>query len=329
MRTLRGSVAITLLSAQLTTLGFSTDARADEGPTTREAQTEEARGLFAQGKAELAGGHPDRALTSLTQSHALVASPNTELLIGRALAALGRRVEATQAFERADQEASRRVALGESKYAPTVTAARDEGAALRARLGTVLVHVTEPAGVTVVVDGHDVPIGGGGDAMLLHEPGPVEIVVRRGDIEQRQVATAFAGSTLRIDFAGSRATVSEERSSPAPTTAAAPPEPGRPWAWPLALASGGAALAGAGVFTVFGLKSGATYDDLAARCGPTNCGPADRADADRGAREQTIANVGLAVAGVAAVSFVTFLLLTPKAPSRSARVVDGVSGGTL
>lgn len=85
---------------------------------------------------------------------------------------------------------------------------------------------------------------------------------------------------------------------------------------PAALASGVLTLAGTGVFIGFGSSSHSTYESLAARCGPGTCGPAERAEADAGERQQTIANVGLAVAGAAAIATIAFVVVALTSPGR-------------
>lgn len=91
---------------------------------------------------------------------------------------------------------------------------------------------------------------------------------------------------------------------------------------------------GAGAFVGFGLKSQATYRDLSSRCGPAACGPAERAAAATGSRDQTIANVGIVVAGVGAVAAAVLVVLgtTPSgaapaatAPAKRAKLLLGPS----
>jgi hypothetical protein len=85
------------------------------------------------------------------------------------------------------------------------------------------------------------------------------------------------------------------------------------------------ALAGAGVFIVFDRKSQAIYDELRDACGNVGCGPERRPRADEGKRDQTIANVGLAIGVVAGVATIAFLLVRAYGP-RSAKLVVPAGG---
>lgn len=311
-RTIAARALATVLALSIT--ASTTRASADV-PDASESTLEEARASLKEGTAKLYAGNPAEALVLLVRSYALFPSPNTELLLGRAQRELGRRVEAVASLEHAAAEASRRAAKGEAKYAPTATAARDEALALRAKLGVIELHLADPRGASVVVDGKPVTFASAADVVLLHEPGRAEISVQSGGAEQRQIVTVLAGSTLRLEFGGGAsrpAAVAPMPAARAPADMGPPPPAGAatPWTTPAAWTAAAVTAAGLGTFAFFGLRSASTYDDLAERCGPT-CGAADRAEADRGERDQTIANVGLAVAAAAAVSLVLFVVLAP------------------
>jgi hypothetical protein len=142
-----------------------------------------------------------------------------------------------------------------------------------------------------------------------------------GGAMQRQSVTVLAGGTVQLEFAAEK--------TPPPTPVIPPVVPAPQgsdgsWAVPAAWAAGGLTIAGLGVFTIFGLSSQSTYDDLATRCGPSACGPDDRSLADDGQRSQTIANVGLGVAIVAAVAtaaFVWVALSNDNAAARRAAII--------
>lgn len=299
-------------------LAASGDAHA--APAGGAAELEEARALMVDGNAQLHAGKAAEALDKLERSFALVPSPNTELLVARALRDLGRRVEAARRFEHAEAEARRRTLAGEVKYGQTEAAAHAEGGSLRAELGTLHVHVARPGNVALLVDGQPVPLTNG-DASVLHEPGRAEIVLREDGAEQRQIVTVVAGTTLQTEFAGQGG-----RSEPPPRVLAPVPPPPRrsTWALPAALVSGGVTLLGAGTLTYFGLRSESTWSDLSSRCGPSFCGPADRSDADAAKTNQTIANVGLVVGAVAAVATITFVVMHLTARDDAAQAAAGL-----
>src|SRR5215475_5968624 len=122
-----------LVSALLAWMALSRATFAQEEPR------DEARRLFSQGSSEYVAHRYADALEHLRASYKLVPSPNSGLLIARCLRELGRPVEAVAAYDAAATEARR-----DSKYEKTAEAATQEGAALRATLGTVRVRVAHP-----------------------------------------------------------------------------------------------------------------------------------------------------------------------------------------
>lgn len=288
------------------------------------ATVESARTLFNEGNAHFHAGRWAAALAAFQKSRALVDSPNTTLMIARCLRELGHAPAAVETFQQAASEANARVAQGEAKYAPTEKAAADEGRRLRSMLGSVRIRVTHRDGATVTVDGKPVPLDASGEATVLHEPGSATVVVRdAAGAEQRQVVTVLAGSALETEFAGAappRATTAgpalATAPAPAPPPAAADRTTGPTWVVPAALASGVLTLAGTGVFIGFGSSSHAKFTALEAQCGPSSCGPEQRAEADAGERQQTIANVGLGVAAVAAAATIAFVVVALASPGR-------------
>lgn len=288
---------------------------------------DDARALFVEGSALLHAGRPEDALEKLQRSFALVPSPNTELLLGRALRELGRRVEAAGALEHAEAEARRRGNAGETKYGQTEAAAHAEAASLRAQLGRLRIRIAEPARASLRIDGKAVPIAAEGETTVLHEPGRIEVAVsREGEAESRQIVEVSAGAAAQMEFASASARPPKPVVVVTPARVVASSR--ATWALPAAIVAGGVTVVGAGVFTVFGLKSGSAYDDLEARCGPA-CGPAERANADAGSRDQTIANVGLAVGSLAAAAAITFVLVHVLGGDRTASPIARTRSPTL
>jgi hypothetical protein len=260
-------------------------------------------------------------------------------MIARSLRELGRQAEAATAYAHAATTAQARVARGEAKYAPTADAAQKEGAALDAHVGTLRIHIAQPAGVarppTLTVDKKSVPVSKEGDAIVLRDPGTVSVAVTDGNgAEQRQTVTVLPGAAVQMEF---NSQVPPARAEKTETPPESPHRAGAPdaasWARPAALATGGLTAVGLGVFIGFGLRSQSTFDDLSARCGAAGCGPADRPEADDGKQAQTVANVGLAIAAVSAVATIVFLYvaLTSSASSggRASRLFDVTRPGPL
>ncbi|MEO6418938.1 MAG: CDC27 family protein [Polyangiaceae bacterium] len=280
--------------------------RAQAEPSHAVDAAGDARRYFSEGSALYLAKRYAEALEALRSSYRLVPSPNSGLLIARSLRELNRPGEALETYGEVVEESQRRAAEGDAKYTQTSEAAASEAAALRASLGVIRIRVLDPRpGTRLEVDDVAVPLSADKDFVMWHAPGAAKVRFRPATgVEQTQVVSVAAGGELRMEF--NVAPQSNEPALPPEKNAPAPPPS---WAIPAAWISGGVAVVGLGVFTGFGLRSQSIYRDLSNRCGPASCGPADRADATAGQRDQTIANVGLVVAGVGALATAIFVVL--------------------
>ncbi|MDB4933505.1 MAG: hypothetical protein JWP87_477, partial [Labilithrix sp.] len=261
-RALPATIAVAL-GCMAPVLAAPSAARADTEETR-----EEAKRLFAQGSSEFLAKRYAEALEDLRASYKLVPSPNSGLLIARCLRELNRRVEAVDMYATVTADARRRATEGDAKYGQTADVSAAEGAALRATLGMLRVRVAHPPpGSHVEIDGVATPVTDD-EIVLLHPPGEVAVKFKpRTGAEQSQRATLAAGGDVRMEFTPA---VGEAPSRPPAEAIAPTPPPPRAheggaapaWTVPAAIVSSGVALAGAGVFIGFGLKSGAIYDDL-------------------------------------------------------------------
>lgn len=313
--------------------------RETEATSVSDKDRENARAEFADGNSAFQGKRWGDALKAFERSYAIVASPNTELMIARCLRELGRRADAANRYANAAQDAKQRVAKGEAKYKPTADAATNEGNALRGELGTIKVRVTRPPGATATLtaNGSPIPLSKEGEAQVLHETGAVSVIVTDGSgAEQKRTITVSKGATVDLEFSV-RAPASKSE-----TAGVTPPDPttdsssssnsqdqpdntlgngvkvhtgdGATWAKPAAIVTGSLTVAALGLFIGFGLSSQSQFDELYAKCGrPPRCTEEDRASADSGAQAQTIANVGLVAAGVLAVTTIVLVVIARKA----------------
>lgn len=317
-------------------------AHAQSSSATQAEDAAEAKRLFGEGSAAFLAKRYAEALVGLRASYKLVPSPNSGLLIARCLRELNRRVEAVAMFQTVATDARRRAEAGDARYSQTADVATSEAATLRATLGTVRVRVVRPSpGSLVIVDGAASPATET-DLVLLHTPGEVAVRFKpRAGAEQSQRATLTAGNEVRMEFTAPPESPNSSPQTPPPGEGGGAGVPAitrsEPAAWtlPAALVSTGVAIAGAGVFIGFGLSSESKYDDLEKRCQSTaGCGgTADREAADAGKRDQTIANVGLAVGITGAAAAMTFLLVrafgprTNTASSSSRRAFIALTAG--
>lgn len=288
-------------------------APADAQDTSDPAAVEAARAEFSEGQGHFRAKRWAEALRAFEKSYGGVPSPNAQLMIARCLRELGRGPDAAAVFSAAESEARKRVNRGENKYADTAEAAATEGKALTRTLGTLKIHVTGNA--TLTVDKKPVSLSDG-DAVVLHEPGSVQVSVKdSAGAEQRQTVTVTAGNAVTMEFSTEGGRTAPPPITPPPRRDGPTPEPETEapgWMLPAVLVSGGVALAGTGIFIGFGASATSTYNTLSTKCGPSDCTQADQATADAGRRSQLIANVGLGVAitGVIATAVILYLGLT-------------------
>ena len=134
-----------------------------QGTPDEASQGDRADQLFAQGTELFMQGRYVDALDVFRQSHKLVPSPNSGLLIARCLSRLGRSAEAAEVFASVEAEARQRAARGEARYTATAEAAANEGAAIRATLGAVRIRVPPSDDARLDVAGLPVAIPAEGD----------------------------------------------------------------------------------------------------------------------------------------------------------------------
>lgn len=259
----------------------------------------EAIAAYKKGRTLLAQSKPEAALAELKRSLAMLPSPNTELLIGHALRDLSRFGEAMETYNRVLADASAKVQAGETRYQRTLEEAGRWSAALRPKVGKVIVTLSgDASNAALRVDGRDVTLDDG-RAGLWVSTGVVSVVATTSDgREARQEVDVVAGGTdQRVELTLPASVVP---TTPPPTVTPrdplASPETSDgefPWPpWP-AYVAGGVGVVGFALFAGFGAASASTASDLDG-CAP-NCPESLRQDADAGKRNQLIANVGLGV----------------------------------
>ena len=115
---------------------------------------------FDAGRKAYEAGQFEEALIAFKKSLELLPSPNTRLYIGRCYRALGKTAAAYTALRLAGREAQDRQNLsGEKRYAATHDTANQEAADLEPKVPrlTVAVPVGAPAGLSITVDGRELP----------------------------------------------------------------------------------------------------------------------------------------------------------------------------
>jgi hypothetical protein len=278
------------------------------------------------------------ALTAYRASYDIVASPNSRLMIARALRELGRLQEAYYELEGTVADAAK-FAANDKKYAETGRAAQTELDALKARVGLLDLTISNaPPGTKLSVAGRDIGLDAL-DRPLVLAPGTIAIVAAppdRPEISREVEIAAGKSSSLVIDL-----TPGAPESAPVvlPTKSDTPPEPARvsldtssptplrTWAY----VAGGVGIAGLATFGIFGALNNAKFNALESDCQDGHCPPDRGGDIDAGQSYQTIANVGLAVGilglGTGAVLFVLSSSSDKRESARSTFV--GVGPGSV
>jgi hypothetical protein len=260
---------------------------------------------FIRGRELFVAQQYAKALPLLEKSYQLTPSPNSLLLIARCRKELGDVEIAEARFRETLAEAEKRIAAGDAQYEPTATAARTEGAALRAKLAVLRVRVKNADSGTVVITPFTRATIDATVVELVHRPGHFVMTVRTADgrVFDREIDLVAGQSTL-IELDAAKPA---EKIAPPP----APPAPESPatssWLVPTGVVFTVLGAGGIAAFGVLGSKSAATYRSLESSCAPT-CGADRRGEADTAERQQTIANVALGIGAVALVTGVVMIV---------------------
>jgi hypothetical protein len=308
------------------------------GGTSYAGPADEATQHYAAGRKLLEAGRFGPAAVELRASFALVASPNSELLLGHAERELGHKVAAIEAYNHVVVEAGRRVQAGEARYQATLEEAGRWAAVLRSALSEIDVTLTRAAdGATLAIDGKklDLPSGGTGprQVRVFHEPGSAQVTVHSADgraFEKTLTLAAGHAESVTMDLgldvkspANAAPAVGAPTAAPAPAPASEGGFHGPPLPSWVAL---GVGVVGAGMFGVFGSMASSKASALKV-CAPS-C-PADRRpEADAGKRDQTLANVGLVIGGVGIATAAVLWIALPAGQSKTALGISP-TGATL
>jgi len=241
----------------------------------------------------------ERGLEEFKKSYAIVASPNSQLMIVRALALLNRKAEAYRVAEEVIASA-RAEAVHSAKYEQTAEAATVERDDLKSKLGFGVVTVSlKWPNMKLVIDGEEVPQSQWGKPIALDDGTHRVLLMSDWGTESRELRIK-AGETTTIEIAPEK-----PKEKPVEKKAAKEDDSiGDVLAPRNTLEYGAYASMGVGVvgligFGVFGGLSEAKFSDLEEQCGSASVCPAElEGDAEDGATFQNVAN-GMAV--VAAV----------------------------
>lgn len=269
----------------------------------------------------------EEALSAYRASYDIVASPNSRLMVARALRELGKIAEAYDEL-RATIADAQVMAAKDEKYKDTEKAANDDLEALKERVALVTIKLENaPPQTKVKVGDREVEASTLANPLVL-APGNVTIVATTPDgRETRRDVTLEAGKPANVSLDMAPATA--PGAAPAPMSGAAPPPSStgsaaldtrstsfRTWAY----VAGGVGAVGLVTFAVFGALDSSKYSELSDACPNNHCSPSRADDIDAGRRDQLIANVGLGIGVVGlAAGTVLFLMSSPRTEQTRAR----------
>lgn len=283
------------------------------GESDLESASDEAKAKasahYTQGMASYQAGDTAAALAEFELSYQTVQSPNSHLMVAKALIDLGRYAEAHRALDETLAEATQAEAR-DPKYAQTTRAAREELARVEAQVVKLKLTVSG-VGPSASVRVNDTEYGP--DELsrpIVVAPGQLTLtLIDKGENVATQSLEGRAGETLHLTLAPTPAPKAAASAGPTSTSGAAASKRPFPHRRTTAYVAGGIGVAGALSFGVFGLLNHAKYSDVQDQCSDNLCSDDVREDAERGHTYQTIANVGLIV-GVVGLGTAVALVLT-------------------
>ena len=287
-------------------------ALGDGGVSVHEA-TEEQKALAQARFLEARRAFDERrfidAIAGFRSSYSVVASPNTHLMIAHAMREMGRYAEAYETLQAVAEEAEKAAAI-DAKYNETASLARDEQAAMRAKICLLTVRIEAPQpSATLTISGRAIPESRWSEPIAV-DPGNVTVIYKTGgDTIVQEVATT-AGGEATTTIAKPVADAPEK-----PPT----PDDGYRWQWTgtqryIAYAVSGlgaGALIGSAV--TGGLALG-KYGELEDACGDAPC-PERQSDIDAGRTLMTVTNGLLIGGGVLLAVGVTLYFTAPDEPT--------------
>ena len=256
------------------------------------------------------GEQYEAAIKAFRTSFEIVASPNSQLMIARAMRKLGNLADAYVELESA-MDLATAAAKKDPKYEPTAKAVREELAALKGQVGVIHLRLSDPpAGTSVTVADRPVQLSALARPVIV-APGTVVVVARaEGHAELSKRVDVAAGQETTVDL--ELAPLSSKEPTPdLPPPAAPAPAPTAPS--PLrtaAFVAGGGGAVGLVGFVVFGAMHHAKFSDLEDSCPNNRCTRDRQDDIDSGKTDETLANVGLVIGVLGAGAGVTLFILS-------------------
>jgi hypothetical protein len=278
-----------------------------------------ARSLAEQGREVFDAGDFERAYDLFHRAYGLVQAPSIALYEARALAKLGRLVQAQETYLRAVR--TKLTADSPEAFRKAVHEAETEEMALEERIPKLTLVLVGPGAklpnVSVKTDGEplapelvgvEVPINPGSHVVTAAAPG--------GE-QTSQTVTIAEGAKQRFELTVAAPATKAHPTSAKPSHVAAPPPehpaPAAHWQKPVAYVAGAVGVAGLVTGIVTGSMAQAHYSQVKSACPNRMCvegsSGADELGSFRTLR--TVSTVGYIVGGVGLAAGVTLIVLAP------------------
>ncbi len=281
-------------------------------------QLEEAKAPYLAGVEAMEAGRYAESLEQFRRSYEVVASPNSRLMLGRALVKLGRLVEAYREFEGTAEQASE-LASSQQKYEKTALSARHELDDLKADLAFVRVM----PGAQVRIGGRLIPADSWGSPQPV-TAGTVEVEITASDGRQlikqlslepgltRELTAELPLSTRGGDGGAQKDEPAEEEEVSAAPAGAGSGIPRKT----VGYAVGAVGVVGAVTFIGLTIAAESKFGNLKQNCVRDGC-PVEAVDNAK--TKSTMLGVGYAGLGIGIVGLGvgTYLVLTDNPRSKS------------
>ena len=316
----------------LTLSGFAQAKDPDDVSTADKAA---ARQAMDEGDALMAARQYPEALAKYKAADAIMEVPTTTLLVGKAYEAMGKLLEAQEAYLVVGRYTRSPGKEMPDAFIQAKAEAARLGVAIKSRLPKLQITVKGLApGVEPEVTINGQPITTVGNLARPVNPGTAEIGAKApGYLEETQSITIAEGETKSVELTLEAGAANPADPAPAgngDTTGGGPPS----WPWAFVAIGGAALIAGAGTGIASLVIAGKVKDECGAD-GDTVCGPDENPVDNEGRIDRSIAlanasNALLPIGGVlAAVGVVLLLVLEEDTTEPAAALSPLVGPGTF
>jgi hypothetical protein len=318
------AVTFLLLAVEVQAAGV---AVADASP----AELNEAKGPYSEGVKAMSAGRFEDAVDRFKRSYDIVASPNSRLMLGRALVKVNRLVEAYRVFEETMTQATE-LAATQKKYQKTAESAKRELDDLKSELA----FVTVIPGTEVSLGGQRLTAAQWGRPQPVM-PGRVTVEIKSADGRAREKELTLEPGLTRVLTADLAAT-GAYRTKPSKTAekeaydeaeeSSTAKSAGAFSRKQVGYVAGGVGALGVVSFIGLTIMAESIFGDVASDCEGAVCSKADLTNSESKGTLRGMSYVSLVV-GLAGLGTGGYLLLTDKKSSSSGTTALHLGPGSV